>query len=196
MLERSFLTTVACAALAVLVANPTIAWTDDFETALLRKFQRQNSKDDQQVKRDVETNLTRALAISPIEPEKALDLLRQAREWLDSADKLPRAERDALARRLDDGFRDARARIESQKQLAKTPVPVKDDGKILLGPNNAPFTSSASATVTPIVLPGRRWVRIGFAGGFSVVGPGLRVPVQIPIPNIVQGPGRFFTIVP
>jgi hypothetical protein len=194
MVKHSYFSSWSWAALALALSLGT-ARADDFETDLLRKYQRQNRKDDQQVKLDVEANLARALTLSPVDPEKALDLLRRTRELLDTADLLPRAEREALARRLEDGFRDARARIESQKQWAKTPVPVKSDGQILLGPNNAPFTSVASVTVTPVVLPGRRWVRIGFAGGFSVVGPGMRIPINIPVPNIVEGPGRGYTVV-
>jgi hypothetical protein len=51
-------------------------------------------------------------------------------------------------------------------------------------------------SVTPVVGADRRWVRIGGTFGFSGL-TGIRL-IQFPqfLPNILDGPGRRFTIVP
>src|SRR4051794_5918474 len=129
------------------------ARADDFEKALLRKFEQQNQKGSSRVKADVEKNLARAFALSPAEPEKALALLRQTRELLDGDPQLPRAERDVLARQLDDAFRDAKARLESKQQLLMTTSPPTEPTVapgVTFAPNFAPVPFSGTATVTPI----------------------------------------------
>ena len=168
------------------------------EADLLRKFQKQNTKAAAQAKALVEKNATRALAIASQEPEQALELLRQARDVLGSADALPRPEKTQLARTLDDGMRNVKAHLESKAQAARklakelerqtpqdskllkkletppgTTTTARRDQKpgvspILFVPNIVPVTYSSSTTVTPVVSPDRRWVRIGFAGGFSI----------------------------
>ena len=168
----------------------------DQESDLLKKFQQQNHKAAAQAKALVEKNAARAFQISAQEPEQALELLRQAREVLSAADALPRSEKLLLSRTLDDGFRDVKARLESKaeaaRKLAKAfPTETSDDGKqlkkfesppgatakvdqqpgvkpILFVPNIVPLTYSSATSVTPIVSPDRRWVRISFSGGFSI----------------------------
>jgi hypothetical protein len=194
--NRSLVRSAAWAALVVLAWAGGRARADDFEKDLLRKYQQQNQKGSLQVTADVEKNLARALALSPLEPEKALQILRQTKELLDGADALPRADRDALNRRLADAFRDAKARLESQAlSTSKAPVEKVANGGIIFQPNNVPIPSSASFTATPVVLPDRRWVRIGVSGTFTGL-TGLRLtPVQIPVPTLLQGPGGRLILV-
>jgi hypothetical protein len=171
------------------------AWADE-ETDLLQKFQQQNQKAALEAKASVEKNVAQALAISAQEPEQALGLLRHARAALFAADGLPRPEKVLLTRKLDDGFRDAKDRLKSKeeqlKALAKAAAvpdaqgdakllkkleaaPYADAGKgkvsvspILFQPNIVPQVLSSSTTVTPVVSPDRRWVRISFSGAFSI----------------------------
>jgi hypothetical protein len=184
----------AWAVLVLLGAAWAPARADDFEKALLRKYQQQGQQGSLQVKADVEKNLARAADLSPTEPEKALALLRQTRELLDAANDLPREERNELACKLDDGFRDAKARLESLQQLLKAPPPEPTVGPVI-PPTIVGVPFRASATVTPIVSPDRRWVRISMSGSFTFLS-GLRpVPVQIPVPTLLQGPfGRLILV--
>jgi hypothetical protein len=73
-----------------------------------------------------------------------------------------------LERRLAEGFRDAKARLESKKELAKNTTPTEEvlAGPVQLRPNIVPISSQLSGTVTPIVSPDRRWVRISLSGSF------------------------------
>jgi hypothetical protein len=185
----------ACAALLFLATTSAKA-ADDFEQDLLRKFQKQNQQGSLHVKQDIEKDIAEAFALSPQEPEKALVLLRHARELLDGADKLPKADRDALAGRLADGFRDATARIESTPAKNTTPlVPPPDDGPaIVFNPKITTIPTVVSTSVTPTVSADRRWVRLSFSGSFSITSVRM-FPVQIPVPTILQGPGRGFTVV-
>ena len=184
MLHRSSISAAGSIALSLLVAG----WSrpDDLETGLLQKFQQQSQKAALQAKQDVEKNLARALELSPTDPERALELLRQSKELLFAADRLPRQERDALMKKLDDGFRDARARLESQQEAARraaalvkpvpsTTAPSEPDAKyerklavspIVFRPNIVAVPSAAQAQVTPVVSADRRWVRINLSGSF------------------------------
>jgi hypothetical protein len=159
----------AWAALLFLVPVSTCA-ADDFEADLLRKFKKQNQHAVVQVKVEVEKNLAKALALGPAEPEKAYLLLRETQFLLDRASTLSRVERDMLMRRLDDGFRDAKARLDSKKQLDKTPPlpngPVLAGGPIRFQPIIGSYSPQATIQVAPVVGPGRRWVRIGVSGSF------------------------------
>jgi hypothetical protein len=134
--------------------------------ASLRKFKKQSQNAGVQVKLEVEKNLAKVLVLGPAEPEKAYLLLRETQFLLDEADALPRGERDMLMRRLDDGFRDAKARLDSKKQLTQTQPAGDVAGQVLLVPNIRSFPEQASAQVTPVVSPDRRWVRISFSGSF------------------------------
>ncbi len=181
----------ASAVLTLLGTDPESAWADP-ELDLLQKFQRQNQKTALQVKQDVEENLARAATLSPGEPERALDILRQTRELLDAAEALPRAEKSVLARKVDDAFRYARERLESKLEAARVlaklakPVPEPEAQRLAMptGPSAAagkklavspilfePImglrTGAADTGVTAVVLPDRRWVRISFSGAFS-----------------------------
>jgi hypothetical protein len=156
---------VVCAALLLLVPA-SLSAADDFETALLRKFTKQNQSSVIQLKLQVEKNLTKAILLGQAEPEKAYLLLRETQFLLDEADTLSRAERDVLMRKLDDGCRDAKARLDSKRQQSKPRPTEEAAGPVLLGPIIGTYQSQSQATVTPIVSPDRRWVRISFSGSF------------------------------
>jgi hypothetical protein len=196
MVNVSLVRYLGWAALILLIPRQGFA-QDDFEAALLKKFQKQNDKAGLQAKADVEKTLALAVALSPKEPEKALDLLRQARELLADADQLARAEKDALARKLDDAARDAKARLQSKQEQAKSQVPNGEvqGGTIIFQPNIAPVKIQSTLSATPVVSPDRRWVRIGVRGSFSILSGVNPTPVQVPVPTILQGPGRFFTVI-
>src|SRR5207302_11446009 len=136
--------------------------SDDYETDLLKKFQRQNQKGTVDARSEIEKTLAEALAVGPSDPDKALALVRKSKELLDAAVSLPRGERDALARKLEDGFRDARARLESKQEAEKRPPPTEEvlGGPIQFKPNIGTVTSTYSGSVTPTVSPDRGWVRI------------------------------------
>jgi hypothetical protein len=173
----------------LLIATP--AQADDLEAGLLRKFQQQSEKAALQAKLDVEKTIARAFALSPTEPESALEMLRRARELLESAEKLQRAEKEALLRKLNDGLSDAKARLESQAAAEKArraetlvkPASIPPAttevtepkfasarklavSPIVAVPNIVPVQSQAQAQVTPIVSADRRWVRINLSGSF------------------------------
>jgi hypothetical protein len=162
-----FIRCAVCVAIVSLVPACAQA-ADDFETDLLRKFQKQNQNATHDVKSVVEKNVAQALALGASEPEKAFLLLQETRYLLDGADRLPRPEREALERKLAEGYRDAKARLESKKELARA-TKTNDEvlqGPIILRPNIAPITSTLSTQVTPTVSADRRWVRISISGAF------------------------------
>jgi hypothetical protein len=201
MVHRSFVRWAACAALSLVV--PVWAHArDDFEKDLLQKFQKQNQKDAIQVKADVEKLLAEALAVSPLQPEKALMLLWQCRELLDMAGKLPRAEREALARQVDDGFRDARARVESKQEAARAAEPKPSQGQVIspgvaFVPNIVQVPVNLTlGPITPVVSADRRWVRIGISGRFTFLSGVRPTPVQVPVQGFVQGPAGTSIPVP
>ena len=177
------------------LGNAPPASADDFEDSLLKKFQRQNQKGTQSVKDDVESNLLKVTTMAPVQPEKALDLLRQTRDLLDAAQGLSKADRDALNRKLEDGFKDVKARIESKQERARVP-PEPSDGQQQFFPGNGIVTSQAQFSTTPIVSADRRWVRIGVSGTFSGLSSLFFQQRPVRVPQVFQGPGRGFTIRP
>jgi hypothetical protein len=167
MLELSFVRRAVWAPLVLLMPLCAQA-ADDFEADLLRKFQKQNQNASRDVRSVVEKNVAQALALGSSDPEKAYLLLQETRYTLDTADRLPRSEREALERRLAEGFRDAKARLESKKELARV-TKTNDEvlqGPVILKPNIVPIASQLSTQVTPVVSPDRRWVRISLSGAF------------------------------
>jgi len=194
MIHFSFLRPAAAIALVSLTAAASTVRADQ-ESDLLRKFQQQNQQAAQQAKETVEKSVQRAFEVIAQEPEQALEILRQAREVLNGADALPRPDKVLLTRRLDEGFRNVKARLESKeeaaKKLAKPLAPEatadaklfkKVDGatgaaardpklgvrQLIFESNNVPMTFSSSASVAPVVSPDRRWVRISISGMFSI----------------------------
>ncbi len=109
---------------------------------------------------------------------------------LSTADGLPRPEKVLLARQLDNGFRDVKARLESKAEAARKlvkalPPAATADGRLLKKLETGPGATamrepkrdpkltvspifSSSATVRPVVSADRRWVRISFSGMFSI----------------------------
>lgn len=167
MFELSFARRAAWVPLFLLMPICAHA-ADDFEADLLRKFQKQNQYASRDVRSVVEKNVAQALVLGSSEPEKAFLLLQETRYLLDAADRLPRPERDALERKLAEGFRDARARLESKKELSRNTPPTEEilGGPVLLKPNIVPIASQLSTQVTPVVSPDRRWVRLSISGNF------------------------------
>ena len=167
MFQSPFVRCAVFMAIATLVP-PCAQAADDFEADLLRKFQKQNQNVSRDVKSVVEKNVAQALALGSSEPEKSFLLLQETRYLLDSADRLPRAEREALERKLAEGYRDAKARLESKKELARVPKTSDEvlQGPVLLKPIIAPIASQLSTQVTPTVSADRRWVRISISGSF------------------------------
>jgi hypothetical protein len=153
-------------AVLLLLVPASLHAADDFEAALLRKFTKQNQDSVAQVKSEVEKKLAKAIVLGQAEPEKAYLLLRETQCLLDEADTLPRAERDVLMRKLDDGFRDAKARLDSKRQQTAATPTGEVAGPVLLGPITGTYRTQSQATVTPIVSADRRWVRISFSGSF------------------------------
>jgi hypothetical protein len=191
-----FLRRAALAALLILAARPLGARADQ-ESDLLRKFQQQNQQAAQQAITSIEKTVDKAFEIVAQRPEQALELFRQARDVLNATGSLSRSDKAPLARRLDEGFRNVKARLDSQAAAAEAlkvikPLPTdetasaklfkKPDGvtggttrdpklrvsPILFGSNQYPLTFSSSSSVTPIVSPDRRWVRISLSGFFSI----------------------------
>jgi len=187
----------------------------DFEADLLQKFQQQHQKSAFDARTEIQKLLQRAAALNA-EPEKALEILRRGKEHLDAADKLPRAEKESLARRLDDMLREVKERVRAQEAVAKeeaakgsaliaefeAKLDAKKDKKLAVSPifftpQFTPVPSQANVQVTPVVSPNRMWVRVGVSGTFTFPSANAPlVPVQIVTPTILQGPGRGFTVVP
>jgi hypothetical protein len=185
MMRRSLVADLTSAALVLASVQSTWAQGD---SDLLQRFQQQNQQAALKARQQIEKNVTEALSISAQDPDRALELLRQGREWLAEAGALSRPEKVALARKLDDGFRDARARLESRAEAArlaalmaqppKSPEPVTAaDGRraaksqitpIIFVPNIVPYPVGGTVTVAPVISADRRWVRINFSGGFTL----------------------------
>ena len=152
---------------------PYLAWTStlvllalnlglaraDFETALLQKFQHQNQNAALQLKQDVEKSLAQAAALSPLEPEKALDLLRKCKDLLHDAGTLPRPDKDLLLRKLEESFQQAKDRLKSKEEAAKAidPNPSSDliplkklaVSQAFFTPNFTTVPSQSALQVTP-----------------------------------------------
>jgi hypothetical protein len=192
----SLLRRTALAALIILAARAPGARADQ-ESDLLRKFQQQNQQVAQQAKASIEKTVDKAFEIVAERPEQALELFRQARDVLNATESLSRSDKAPLARRLDEGFRNVKARLDSQAAAAAAlkvmkPLPPdetasakllkKPDGvtggtardpklrvsPILFQSYQRPMVFSSDSSVTPIVSPDRRWVRISLSGFFSI----------------------------
>jgi hypothetical protein len=154
----------------------------DFESQLLQRFQNKNQSAADKLKQDVAENLARAASTGDPEPKKYLERLQANLRQLQDDSYLPKTERDSLIEQVN-----VRVQILKEEVAKLTPkVPdlpleitkAKEDTETDVVPRErrrrvAPiFNSQSSFQVTPVVSPGRRWVRIGISGGFS--GFGLR----------------------
>lgn len=197
MIRSSLLVHITYVAIIHLAVGGSVARADQ-EAELLQKFQKQNEQAALKAKAIVENNAARALQISAQEPEQALELLRQARQVLSTADGLARPEKLLLARKLDDGFRDVKARLQSKEEVARNLAKALAPGQaapadsklvkkvvavpaagatrdpkmavrpILFEANMVPVNYNSATSVAPVVSPDRRWVRISFGGAFSI----------------------------
>jgi type II secretory pathway component GspD/PulD (secretin) len=71
------------------------------------------------------------------------------------------------------------------------------NGQIVFAPNNTPIQYGVAMTVTPVVSADRRFVRLNLAPALTNLTNATvpLIPVQIPVPQIVQGPGLGVTTV-
>jgi hypothetical protein len=148
----------------------------DFESQLLRRFQNKNQSSAEKLKEEVTENLARAASTGDPQPKKYLELLRDNLRRLQDDSCLPRAERARLIQQV--GERVQRLKEEVAKLAPKVPdLPLEGaKAKEEADPDAPPhegrrrvapiFNSQASFSATPVVSPGRRWVRIGISGGF------------------------------
>lgn len=134
------------------------------------------------------------------DPERGYDLLRRALHALAEPSPLAGRERLDLVVRVEERMDKMRHRMTAMKesksssgsgQASSASSAAKKQGQF------APvFASSSNAQVTPVVSADRRFVRIGIRGTFGLVTPGPLVPVQIPVPQFLYGPGKGFTADP
>lgn len=173
----------------------------DFEADLLQKFQQQNKQADQKLKQAIEKSLAQAAQLGATNPEKVLSLLRQSEEMLLENSSLSKTDKAALVSKLKQGIHEARERLKSleaqaeaqaKSQMQTYPGPAGDPKVsppfIAAGVTPVPF--QAGGQVTPVVLPDRRYVRVGINGGFSFATPGPPIAVPVVVPTVLQGPGN------
>jgi hypothetical protein len=197
----------------------------DYEAQLLEKFQKQNKNTAEKWKQDVEESLAKAGLLRTADPEHGLKILDKTLAALEKDTGLLGKERGPLAQRLRDEMaklresaaerkreEDKRKLEEARAELAKTspgavsgrstsptfpgadPRLATADKPTSLSPFVA-LPSAASAQVTPVVGPGRRWVRIGVNASFLLPRPNF-IAVPVATPTILQGPGRGITVMP
>jgi Flp pilus assembly secretin CpaC len=79
--------------------------------------------------------------------------------------------------------------------LGITAIPF--NGNLIFQPNNTPLPIGVTLTVTPVVSADRRFVRMNLAPRMTNLIDNLipLFPIQIPIPNLVDGPGVLSTAV-
>lgn len=200
--------------LSLLLAGGALG--SDFEAQLLKKFQNDNQAAAQRLKQEVEGLLAQADAYRTAEPERALALYQKCLPLLGEP-QWNSEDRKKLERKVSDGVRQAKASVE-QKRLeeASQAASLKKDNAaaglksyyplspmqpvvsppLFFAPVVTPFPSNIALQTTPVVSADRRYVRIGVSGGFSFFRPGPIVPVQIPVPTVLQGPGNGVTVLP
>jgi hypothetical protein len=204
----------ACGTLFALVLFPSDRCRADFEDQLLQKFKSQNNQAADKLKQEVQEALGRATSLHGQDPFKLLDLLRKKLVQLQEDAHLPRAEKAPLMQKLTerlDELRDVVAEIRRKEEAAKPKVVVKksepgdsDDGPFVPArPGKfgvSPFVpvpiNQTLGPITPVVSSDRRFVRIGISGTFSMALPGPIIPIHVPVPTILLGPGRGVTIGP
>ncbi|MFO0967939.1 MAG: hypothetical protein U0793_20455 [Gemmataceae bacterium] len=195
----------------------------DFEADLLAQYQKDDRATADKLRREIEGALAQAGSLR-YDPERAEKLLRAGLDLLNKDKALPAADRAGLAGRVEQKLTEIRGVIAARKsdedkrkrewaatELAKTKTPYVGGTKFLGGPTEqpeprerspiffsplvAPFPSSADVTVTPVVSPDRRWVRIGISAGF--IFPRISyVPVPVVTPTVLEGPGKNLTVLP
>jgi ferredoxin len=179
----------------------------DFESDLLEKFQNQNQQAVRRLKQELENQLAKAAALCPVEPEKTLDLLQQTQQILHEESKLSKDDRADFSQRIKERLHEARERIKSKVEAAKaatptvvsaykTPQSLTQVSQPIFVPVLTQVPVQSSLQVTPVVSADRRFVRIGVSGSFAMPTLGPLVPIQIPVPTILQGPGNAITVLP
>ncbi len=194
----------------------------DFEAKLLRKFQQQNQAAADKLKQEVADTLARAESPAT-DPDQAQEQLHQCLLKLQEDSQLLREERTGLTRKVQDRLGEMKTAAEKKRQAvakqtdpanvlatagaagvvpaalppsAKASPPVKPPANPALG-RPAVAQAGAAFQVTPAVSADRRFVRIGVNGTFTF--PNLRaplVPIQIPVPTVLYGPGKGKTVGP
>jgi len=140
-----------------------------------------------------------AEADAATDAERGYETLRRALHSLAEPSPLPGGERLDLVVRVEDRMDKLRHKMTAMKDSKSSTsghgqetAAAKKKGQF-----GQAFGSTSNFTATPVVLPDRRSVRIGISGTFSMVTPtGPLVPVQIPVPTFLYGPGRGVTAGP
>jgi hypothetical protein len=152
----------------------------------------------QALKRQVNALIAEADAAT--DPERGYETLRRALHSLAEPSPLAGGERLDLMDRVEqrmDQMRQKMASMSQGKSSSSGGSPEATAAAKKKGQFAPAFGSTSNFTATPVVLPDRRSVRIGISGTFSMVTPtGPLVPVQIPVPTFLYGPGRGVTAGP
>jgi hypothetical protein len=205
MFFKAFVVITFSAAIVVLAAGSCRA---DHEDRLLERFKDQNQSGAAKLKQEVMQNLARAESPGHQEPDKLLPCLQDNLKRLQEDAHLPGDERLALISQVKERLRDLRLILEEKRrqELARETLLLETlRGNRLAEPTElakkqakvgqwAAVPSAASAQVTPVASPGRRWVRLGITGSFFMPLPGPLIPVQAAVPSIFFGPGRGVTV--
>src|SRR5262245_58821338 len=154
-----------------------------------------------QVKKEVKGLIADAADAARTNPEKAYDILRRA---LDAAQDpaLSKSERLDLSVMVETRMDDVRKQMETlAKAKASSMSNQTGDASSASAAGKkgqfSPSSGFASGSFTPVVSGDRRSVRISVRGTFGMITPtGPMIPVQIPVPQILYGPGKGFTAGP
>jgi hypothetical protein len=183
----------------------------DVESVLLQKFHNQNQVSAARLKNEIAGRLAEASTLRTAKPDQALDLVRRNLLLLQNDSLLPREERAALTRECEARVLDLKELLAAQEREKAPAVPKP------MKPGTLPSESSAksqpsfedprrrigvgqafagNAQVTPVVSGNRRFVRIGFAGGFiTPSGNAPPIAIQGVVPSVFPGPGPgVFTV--
>ncbi|MCI0461346.1 MAG: hypothetical protein L0Z62_30730 [Gemmataceae bacterium] len=188
------------ALLLLLIPRGAQTCRGDFEDKLLDRFRQEKEAAAQDLKREVADVLARASSTAPGNPEEVIGQLRKILTRLRDDYLLPRADRDALLRQVQERLRALEpvvpAKDEKEAPARERPAPTpkrkrqpaEEPGRGLQAFGAVP--RAANLQVTPVVSGDRRFVRVRVAGTFTV--PNFNaplVPIQIPVPTLLYGPG-------
>jgi len=178
-------------ALVVLCALAGQPCRADFEAQLLQRFQNKNQSAAEKLKQEAAENLARAASTGNPEPRKYLDLLQENLRRLQEDSQLPRAERDSLLQQVKERVQSLKEEVarltpkvpDLALELAKAPPDTDADAPTRERHRRVSpiFNTGAGFQVTPVVSPGRRFVRIGISGGFMGLHSfGLNTTASVP----------------
>jgi hypothetical protein len=156
----------------------------DFESQLLQRFQNKNQATAEKLREDVAENLARAASTGNPQPKKYLDKLQINLRQLQDDSYLSAGERASLIEQVKERVASLTAEVAKlAPKVPDLPLETVKDKQVADGDEPpqrqrrravAPISGAGSSAfqVTPVVSPGRRWVRLSITGGF--LGFGLR----------------------